>query len=79
MPLCLAVFTLDSSYLLASLFWGSVGSGYVIYGKKQQSTGPFIGGVTMVLLSYFIDSALIMSLLSIGLMIAVYQYMKRVG
>jgi hypothetical protein len=79
MHLFLATFTLDSSFLFASLIWGSVGSGYVIYGKKQQSAGPFVGGVAMVMFSYFIESALIMSILCIGLMIAVYKYMKRVG
>ena len=32
-----AVNLLDANFLFASLIWGSVGAGYFIYGKRQQS------------------------------------------
>jgi lipid-A-disaccharide synthase-like uncharacterized protein len=50
------------SFLFASLLWGSVGLGYFIYGKKQQSVSPMVGGILMMIVSYFIASALLMSL-----------------
>jgi hypothetical protein len=33
-----------ASFLFASLVWGSVGVGYFIYGKKQQSLPAMVGG-----------------------------------
>ncbi len=68
----------DANFLLASLFWGSVGLGYFIYGKKQGSWLPMVGGVLMMAFSYFIGSALLMSLLCGGIMAAVY-YLLREG
>jgi len=67
----------DSSFLFASLVWGSIGVGYWIYGKKQQSLMPMIGGAIMVAVSYLVSSWLLMSLICIVLMVAVYQLMKR--
>jgi hypothetical protein len=67
----------DTNFLFASLFWGSVGGGYWIYGKKQREMMPMIGGVAMILVSYFVNSWLLMSLLSIALMVAVYLLMRR--
>lgn len=68
---------LNTNYLLASLVWGSVGAGYFIYGKKQQEVVPLSAGLVMVAISYFVGSALLMSLISIGLMVAVYWIMRR--
>jgi hypothetical protein len=67
----------SASFLFASLFWGSVGLGYFIYGKKQQSLSPMIGGIVMMIVSYFIASALLMSLICLGIVGAVYFLVKR--
>ena len=67
----------ESSYLFASLLWGSIGVGYWIYGKKQREMMPMIGGVAMVALSYLISSWLLMSLLGVGSMIAIHWLMRR--
>jgi hypothetical protein len=67
----------DSSFLFASLLWGSIGVGYWIYGKKQREMMPMIGGAVMVGISYLVSSWLLMSLLSIALMFAVYFLMKQ--
>jgi hypothetical protein len=65
------------SFLFASLIWGSVGAGYFIYGKKQQSFIPMIGGILMIVVSYFVGSALLMSLICILLIVAVYGLLRR--
>jgi hypothetical protein len=65
-----------TSTLFASLFWGSVGLGYFIYGKKQASWLPMAGGVLMMAFSYFIGSALLMSLLCGAIMAAVYRLLR---
>jgi hypothetical protein len=66
----------STSFLLANLLWGSVGFGYIVYGKAQRNWVPFLGGVLMIAAS-FISSALIMSLISIGIMAAVYYMVKQ--
>jgi hypothetical protein len=67
----------NSSFLFASLFWGSVGLGYWIYGKKQRELMPMLGGVAMMAASYLVSSWLLMTLLGPALMVAVYLLMKR--
>jgi hypothetical protein len=67
----------DTNFLFASLFWGSVGIGYWVYGKKQREMIPMLGGVAMIAVSYFVGSWLLMSLICIALMVAVYQLKKQ--
>jgi hypothetical protein len=67
----------NASFLFASLVWGSIGVGYFIYGKKQSSWPPLVGGIAMIAVSYLIGSALLMSLISIGLMAAVYFLLRQ--
>ncbi len=68
---------LDAHFLFASLIWGSVGVGYFIYGKRQQSFGAMGGGVVMVAASYFVGSALLMSVICLGTVAAVYFMAKQ--
>lgn len=68
---------LNANYLFASLIWGSVGMGYFIFGKKQQSFVPMIGGLVMIGVSYFVGSALVMSLICGAIIAAVYLLVKQ--
>ena len=67
----------DTSFLFASLLWGSVGMGYFIYGKKQSATMPMIGGIVICAVSYVVSSWLLMTLLSIGIIVAIHWLIKR--
>jgi len=67
----------NTSFLFASLIWGSVGVGYFIYGKRQGSWAPMVAGVLMVAVSYFVASAVLMSLICIASMAAVYLLLKQ--
>jgi uncharacterized membrane protein len=67
----------NTHFLFASLIWGSVGVGYFIYGRKQGSWVPMLGGVLMIGASYFGGSAVLMSLVCIVLMVATYMLLKR--
>ncbi len=60
------------STLLASLIWGSIGLGFLIYGKKQRALVPLIGGVALIGLTYFISSPLTMSLAAIAVIAGIY-------
>lgn len=67
----------DTHFLFASLFWGSVGVGYWIYGKRQRAMSPMLGGVAMIGVSYLVSSWLLMSLLCIAIGMGVYAMLKR--
>lgn len=67
----------DTNFLLASLFWGAIGSGYFIYGKKQGATIPLAGGLALIGISYFIGSALALSLVSIALIFVMHWLMRK--
>ncbi len=64
--------------LVASLIWGSIGVGFFVYGKKQQSLVPLFGGLLLIGISYFIESALYMSLAAILLLTGIY-WLKKLG
>jgi type II secretory pathway component PulF len=68
---------LNAHFLFASLFWGSVGAGYLLYARRQRMVVPFIGGVAMIAVSYFISSWVWMSVVCIALIVGVYQLVKR--
>lgn len=68
---------LDANFLFASLIWGTVGFGYFIYGKKQQQWVAMAGGAAMIIASYFCGSALLMSVLCLGIVAAVYWLVKE--
>lgn len=68
---------LDQHFLLASLLWGSVGGGYLLYARRQRMIVPFIAGVAMIAVSYFVGSWLWMSVICVALMVGVYQLVKQ--
>ena len=68
---------LSASFLFASLFWGSVGVGYWIYGKRQGEMMPMVGGVAMIAVSYLVSSWLLMTLICVALVVAIRQLMRR--
>ena len=68
---------LDSSSLLAAVFWGAVASGYLIYGWKQKRIPALVGGVVMMVLSYFVADALWMSVASVAVMAGIWYWSKN--
>ncbi len=69
---------LNAKFLFASLIWGSIGSGIFIYGLKQRLMVPAMAGLMLTACSYFIGSALLMSMASIFILAGVY-WLKRQG
>jgi hypothetical protein len=67
---------LDTNFLLASLLWGTIGSGYFLYGKKQTSAVSMIGGLALIVISCFIGSAFVLSLISIALIGGMHRLMR---
>ena len=68
---------LNEHYLWASCIWGAIAGGYMIYGWRQRALLPFLGGLAMTATSFFIVSALLMSLACIALMFITHWLMKQ--
>ena len=66
---------MDSNQIWASVLWGGIGGGYIIYGWRQKSGIPFAGGVAMSLACFL--PALWMSLASVAIMVAVWWLCKQ--
>jgi len=67
---------MNQSFLWASLVWGAVASGYLVYGWKQKSAIPLAGGGAMTIISFLLP-AFWMSVVSIAIMYAVWWLMKE--
>lgn len=55
------------TFFLGMLF-GAIGSGYFLYGKRQQNTSCLIAGVALMIYPYFFSSAL--AIVAVGIIIA---------
>ncbi len=58
---------LSTSTLIWGVIFGSIGFGFFVYGKKQKSVIPFISGLGLMVLPYFISNIYILVLLGIVL------------
>jgi hypothetical protein len=67
---------LDANTIWASILWGGIGGGYLVYGWRQKDSIALVGGVMMSLACFL--SALPMTLVSIVTMVAVW-WLKRQG
>jgi hypothetical protein len=70
-------FHFSTGTLFASLLWGSVGVGFWIYGKKQQSAPALIGGIALTIISFLVSDPLWMSVSSIAVIAGVYFWSRQ--
>jgi hypothetical protein len=68
---------LNEIFLFASLFWGSVGCGYLFYARRRREIVPFLGGVAMIAASWLVGSWFWMSILCLALMAGVWWLVKQ--
>lgn len=67
---------MSTSLLFLGLIFGSIGTGYCIYGKRQSAVVPFLCGVRLIGVPYFIDN--VTALITTGVVLAVVPYFVRV-
>lgn len=67
---------LDEHYLWASLIWGAIGSGYLLYGWRQKSAIPLAGGAAITAASFFL-AALPMSFACLAIIGIVHWLLKQ--
>jgi hypothetical protein len=65
-----------TSSIFAGMFWGTVGTGYLIYGWKQRSMIPLFAGIAMNVVVFFVG-ALPMSLICVALMVGVWWLVRQ--
>ena len=70
-------FQLSASILMLSMLFGSVGLGYLIYGKKAGQLIPLGAGLALMIFPYFISS--VMLLIVIGLVLMIVPFVLREG
>ncbi len=58
----------ETSYLLTSLVFSSIGLGYFIYGKKQKHKIAFYTGICLMVYPYFISAMPVMIGVGVALM-----------
>ena len=66
---------METSTLLWSLLFGSIGLGYFIYGRKQDALTPTVSGVALMLFPYFVSSTTL--LVAIGAILVAAPFFIR--
>jgi predicted membrane protein len=65
----------DTSSLLWGLLFGSIGLGFLIYGRKQRAVVPLISGLALMVFPYFVSN--IFLLVTIGIVLIAIPYFVR--
>ena len=63
---------MNTSLLLWSLLFSSIGLGFFIYGKKQKAIVPLFCGLGLMIYPYFVSSTLLLVAIGIALMALPY-------
>ncbi len=50
------------------MFFGAIGIGYLIYGRKQRKPMAFVSGLALMGVPYFVDSAVAMVVVCVAFM-----------
>lgn len=66
---------MNTSSLLWGLLFGSIGLGFLIYGRKQRAVVPLICGLTLMVFPYFVSNTIL--LVVIGVVLIAIPYFLR--
>ena len=62
--------------LLLGVLFGSIGVGFLLYGRKQRAIVPLICGVALILVPYLVDSTGL--LVAMGISLVAIPYFVRI-
>jgi len=71
------MFDLSASSIFAQVFWSGVGLAFLVYGKKQSEWAPLLGGLAILAITYFISSAVLLSLVGAALTAGIFWWRRR--
>ena len=60
---------MDTTLIFTGLIFGSIGMGYILYGRKQANMIALLAGVALCLFPYFTSSVWISLALGVGLVL----------
>jgi len=66
---------MDTSSLLWGMLFGSIGLGFLIYGRKQRAVVPLVCGLALMIFPYFVPNTIL--LIAIGIALIVIPYFVR--
>jgi hypothetical protein len=58
----------STASIVWDVFFGIVGSGYFLYGKKQQAIPPLLCGFGLMIFPYFVSSTFLLVIVGAALM-----------
>lgn len=61
---------MDTASLLWGVLFGAIGTGYIIYGRRQRAPVPLLCGLGLVAFTWFVTSAWAIVLVGAALMAA---------
>jgi hypothetical protein len=67
---------MNTSLLLWSLLFSSIGLGFFVYGKKQKAVVPLLSGLGLMIYPYFVSNTIL--LVAIGAALSVLPYFVRI-
>ena len=67
---------LSSGGLFLSLFIGSVGTVFLIYGKKQSRVPQIVAGILLIAYPYFVSNLWVMGGIAVAIVAAVWGAVK---
>jgi hypothetical protein len=67
----------NEHYIWASFLWGTIAGGYCLFGWKQRSLIPFLGGLAMTAATFLITNTVWLSLASIAIMVIVWWLARQ--
>lgn len=58
--------------LLWGLLFGSIGLGFVIYGRRQRAVVPLLCGLALMVIPYVVSNSILLVLIAVALMAIPY-------
>ena len=65
---------ISTAQIMWAMFFGSVGLGVFVYGKKQQRLVPLIVGIILMAFPYFISNTYLLIAIGIGLIASLFVF-----
>jgi hypothetical protein len=62
----------SESSLIWSMLFGAIGVGFFVYGRRQRMLVPFLSGLALIIVPYFVDNVGAMIALCVAFMALPY-------
>jgi hypothetical protein len=63
---------MNAASLLWGLLFGSIGLGFLIYGRKQRAVVPLVCGLALMVFPYFVTNTILLIVIGLALMAIPY-------